>query len=121
MDRVVSQRPRTLAEVVAIACVAEDVLSEQYGLMSKKDKAKATATLDQFSKKNKKSKKRMRNEDQEPKKDIPLCPTCGKWHVEECWRNNNKCFSCRGTSHIKQKLPKDLRTEEERERADEKE
>ena len=38
-DRVVNQRPQTLAQAVEIACLSEEVLNEQYGPL-KKDKGK---------------------------------------------------------------------------------
>ena len=39
-DRVVNQRPQTLANAVAIACLSEEVLDEQYGPLQKKEKNK---------------------------------------------------------------------------------
>lgn len=41
----VSQRPRTLAEAVAIACVAEEVLAEQYGPLNKKERTRTAIQI----------------------------------------------------------------------------
>lgn len=39
-DRVASHRPRILVKAVTIACVAKEVLTEQYGHLNKKEKDK---------------------------------------------------------------------------------
>lgn len=40
----VSQRPATIVEVVATACIVEEMLGEQYGPLNKKEKTKTEAT-----------------------------------------------------------------------------
>ena len=42
---------------------------------------------------------------------IPTCPTCGKHHSGECWRNRTDviCFHCNEVGHIRRNCPK-LRT-----------
>ena len=120
-DRVASQRPKTLAEAVAIACVAEDVLAEQYGPMNKKDKDKnknnngssssnnnKTAHTQANNQNNQNNKqngngKRKRNEDE---KTLPVCPSCKRHHTGECLKSSNKCYACGEAGHIKRNCPK---------------
>ena len=42
-DRVVNQRPQTLAQTVEIACLTEEVLNEQFGSLQRKDKGKGAS------------------------------------------------------------------------------
>ena len=42
-DRVVNQRPQTLAQAVEIACLSEEVLNEQFGSLQRKDKGKGAS------------------------------------------------------------------------------
>lgn len=98
MDRVVNQRPQTLVAIKKIVCVSKEVLDKQYGSLQKKKKIKnkyggsnkgATNQTQEVQKGGKNNFGRRKNDDgQHAKLDKPICHTCNKKNVSECWKNN---------------------------------
>ena len=120
-DRVVNQRPQTLANAVAIACLSEEVLDEQYGPLQKKEKNKnqnnnsggnkgANNQPQQAQKTGQNNFNKRKTEDnQQNKREKPVCPTCNKKHAGECWKNNPKCFNCGELGHIRKNCQRNKR------------
>ena len=98
-DRVVNQRPQTLAQAVEIACLSEEVLNEQFGSLQKKDKGKGASGSRSGNNNNSKgvvnqtqsnpkteraSGKRKVEGDQQGGRDKPVCLTCNRHHGGNC-------------------------------------
>lgn len=93
-DHFASQRLRILVEAVTIACVAKEVLAEQYRLLNKKDKSKnnngsSTSSSDSKSTTTQNSQNNQNNNNQnvdsmrkmnENEKTNSICPHCNKRH-----------------------------------------
>lgn len=89
---------------MAIACVSEEVLAEQCGPLSKKDKrknnnggsnsnGKPTPAQNNQNYPNKKIVDSMRNMNEDEKTNT-MCPHCIKYHTGQCLNGSNKCFTC---------------------------
>lgn len=94
-----------MAEAVAIACVAEEVLAEQYWPLNEKEKVNTETTILTNTKlaqnenvqanKNGDNNKRKVNGNwrKNGNNDNKLfCQNCKSRHNRECLKNSNKCF-----------------------------
>lgn len=100
-DRVASYRRRTLTKVIAIACVSEEVSTEQYRPLNKmrikartimivlnsNTNGKPTQVHDNHSNKQNADAKRKRNDDE---KTNIVCLSCTKCHTWEYLKSSNK-------------------------------
>ena len=92
-----------------IACLAEEVLNEQFGPLQKKDKNKGASSSGNNNNNNSgkaanqtqsnlkadnANGKRKAESGQQTGRDRPVCPICNRRHGGECLGNKPKCYKC---------------------------